>query len=149
MRGLGNDFVVIDAVHQPITLTPARIRFLADRHLGTGYDPLPLVEPARHPGSISAIVEGQRSEVRGQRLEKTEPLGRFAPGKGRKTGRWVSLSSVLSNLCLLMGASRRIREETGRWVSLFSVLSNLCLLMCAGVSLSSVLSNFCYLTSVL
>jgi diaminopimelate epimerase len=50
MHGLGNDFVVIDAVHQPITLTPAQIRFLADRHFGIGCDQLLLVEPARHPG---------------------------------------------------------------------------------------------------
>jgi diaminopimelate epimerase len=44
MHGLGNDFVVIDGVRQNITLTPERVRFLADRHFGVGFDQLLLVE---------------------------------------------------------------------------------------------------------
>lgn len=44
MHGLGNDFVVIDAIHQTIKLTPEQIRFIADRHLGVGCDQLLLVE---------------------------------------------------------------------------------------------------------
>lgn len=44
MHGLGNDFVVIDAIHQVIALAPAQIRSLADRHFGVGFDQLLLVE---------------------------------------------------------------------------------------------------------
>lgn len=44
MHGLGNDFVVIDAINQSITLTSEQIRFLADRHFGVGCDQLLLVE---------------------------------------------------------------------------------------------------------
>lgn len=44
MHGLGNDFVVIDAINQSINLTPEQIRFLADRHFGVGFDQLLLVE---------------------------------------------------------------------------------------------------------
>lgn len=44
MHGLGNDFVVIDAVTQQIALTPERIRKLGDRHFGIGFDQLLLVE---------------------------------------------------------------------------------------------------------
>ncbi len=44
MHGLGNDFVVIDAVNQEVALTPAQVRFLADRHVGVGCDQLLLVE---------------------------------------------------------------------------------------------------------
>jgi len=44
MHGAGNDFVVIDGVTTPVTLTPAQIRFLADRHFGIGADQLLLVE---------------------------------------------------------------------------------------------------------
>lgn len=46
MQGLGNDFVVIDAVRQCISLSPVQIRFLADRHFGIGCDQLLLVESA-------------------------------------------------------------------------------------------------------
>lgn len=44
MHGLGNDFVVIDAINQSISLTAENIRFLADRHFGVGCDQLLLVE---------------------------------------------------------------------------------------------------------
>jgi diaminopimelate epimerase len=44
MHGLGNDFVVIDGVRQSISLTPAQLRFLGDRHFGVGCDQILLVE---------------------------------------------------------------------------------------------------------
>jgi diaminopimelate epimerase len=49
MHGLGNDFVVIDAVNQSVHLTAMQIRFIADRHLGIGCDQLLLVEPPDRP----------------------------------------------------------------------------------------------------
>ena len=49
MHGLGNDFVVIDAVRQAVALTPDDIRRLADRHFGIGFDQLLLVEPPGRP----------------------------------------------------------------------------------------------------
>jgi diaminopimelate epimerase len=50
MHGLGNDFVVIDAINQSVSLTPAQIRRLADRHYGIGCDQLLLVEAATVAG---------------------------------------------------------------------------------------------------
>lgn len=48
MHGLGNDFVVIDHINQQFSLGPAKIRALADRHYGVGFDQLLLVEaPAK------------------------------------------------------------------------------------------------------
>ena len=44
MHGLGNDFVVIDAVNQVVQLTGDQVRFIADRHFGIGCDQLLLVE---------------------------------------------------------------------------------------------------------
>lgn len=49
MHGLGNDFVVIDAIHQDVTLNAGQIRFLADRHFGVGCDQVLLVEPPQSP----------------------------------------------------------------------------------------------------
>lgn len=40
MHGAGNDFVVLDAIDQPLQLNPAQIRLLADRHRGVGFDQL-------------------------------------------------------------------------------------------------------------
>lgn len=49
MQGVGNDFVVIDAIRQHISLSPEQIRFLADRHFGVGCDQLLLVEKPTLP----------------------------------------------------------------------------------------------------
>ncbi len=51
MHGLGNDFVVIDAISQSIKLTAANIQEIADRHFGVGCDQLLLVEK---PGQAQA-----------------------------------------------------------------------------------------------
>ena len=47
MQGLGNDFVVIDAMRTPFTLSPAAIRRIADRRFGVGCDQVLVVEPPR------------------------------------------------------------------------------------------------------
>ena len=44
MHGLGNDFVVINAIDQDVNLSAAQIRRLADRRYGVGCDQLLLVE---------------------------------------------------------------------------------------------------------
>ena len=49
MHGLGNDFVVIDLVTQRFRLTPAHVKYLADRHFGIGCDQLLVVEPPQTP----------------------------------------------------------------------------------------------------
>jgi diaminopimelate epimerase len=49
MHGLGNDFVVVDAVNQDIDLQPAQARFLADRHFGVGCDQILVVEKSARP----------------------------------------------------------------------------------------------------
>jgi diaminopimelate epimerase len=49
MQALGNDFVVIDAINQTVSLTPQQIQQIADRRLGIGCDQVLLVESARDP----------------------------------------------------------------------------------------------------
>jgi diaminopimelate epimerase len=50
MHGLGNDFVVLDGIRQPVSLTPDQLRYLADRHFGVGCDQILLVEAPGQPG---------------------------------------------------------------------------------------------------
>lgn len=50
MHGLGNDFVVIDAIHQDVNLTPDQVRSLANRRFGVGCDQVLLVEQAKTQG---------------------------------------------------------------------------------------------------
>lgn len=49
MHGLGNDFMVIDGVGQKVRLSPEKIRQLADRHFGIGFDQLLIVEAPERP----------------------------------------------------------------------------------------------------
>jgi diaminopimelate epimerase len=49
MHGLGNDFVVFNAIAQQISLSAEQIRLLADRNFGVGCDQVLLVEAARMP----------------------------------------------------------------------------------------------------
>ncbi|MBN7768552.1 diaminopimelate epimerase [Marinobacter daepoensis] len=49
MHGLGNDFMVVDAISQPFRLSTDTIRELADRHFGVGFDQLLVVEPPGLP----------------------------------------------------------------------------------------------------
>jgi diaminopimelate epimerase len=46
MQGAGNDFVVLDETQQPLGLSVAQYRFLADRHFGVGADQILSVRPA-------------------------------------------------------------------------------------------------------
>jgi diaminopimelate epimerase len=50
MQGLGNDFVVIDAINQAFEMTPERARVLADRRFGVGCDQILIVAPSSLPG---------------------------------------------------------------------------------------------------
>ena len=49
MHGLGNDFVVIDAISQNVMLRAEQIRRMGDRHTGIGFDQLLIVEPPSRP----------------------------------------------------------------------------------------------------
>src|SRR4051812_5233564 len=51
MHGQGNDFVVLDGVREPVTLSAEQVRRLADRHLGVGFDQLLLVEKPASPAN--------------------------------------------------------------------------------------------------
>ncbi len=49
MQGLGNDFMVVDTISQPVFFSESQIRRLSDRHYGVGFDQLLLVEPPQQP----------------------------------------------------------------------------------------------------
>jgi len=45
MHGLGNDFVVVDARAEPVSVPAALARALADRHRGVGFDQMAVILP--------------------------------------------------------------------------------------------------------
>lgn len=50
MHGLGNDFVVLNAISQRVDLTPEQVRWIADRRFGIGCDQVLIVEASTEPG---------------------------------------------------------------------------------------------------
>src|SRR3970282_1943779 len=77
MHGLGNDFVVLEALARPLALTLDQLRRIADRHFGVGCDQILQVEPPRQPdtdfyyriftpdgGEVEQCGNGARSFVR-------------------------------------------------------------------------------------
>jgi diaminopimelate epimerase len=53
MHGVGNDFIVLDAPADPALLTAQRLRSLADRRTGIGFDQALVLEPARRAGTAA------------------------------------------------------------------------------------------------
>ncbi|MBT3622982.1 MAG: diaminopimelate epimerase [Gammaproteobacteria bacterium] len=51
MHGLGNDFMMVDLISQPIALNPELIKELSDRRFGIGFDQLLTVRPPARPDS--------------------------------------------------------------------------------------------------
>ncbi|MGB8338904.1 MAG: diaminopimelate epimerase [Burkholderiales bacterium] len=49
MQGLGNDFVMFDAINQRVELSPDQLRHIADRRFGIGCDQILLVEKPSAP----------------------------------------------------------------------------------------------------
>ena len=49
MHGLGNDFMVIDAISQRVRVNADLVRQLSDRNFGVGFDQMLLVEPPSDP----------------------------------------------------------------------------------------------------
>ena len=46
MHGLGNDFVIFDAVNQDVVLSAEQLRWIANRRLGVGCDQILIITPA-------------------------------------------------------------------------------------------------------
>jgi diaminopimelate epimerase len=51
MQGVGNDFVVVDAVNQQVALDADTVKHIADRHFGVGCDQILLIERPRTRGT--------------------------------------------------------------------------------------------------
>ena len=83
MQGLGNDFMVIDAINQCIELSPQQIKRLSDRHFGIGFDQLLLVEkPASENADFKyRIFNADGGEV-GQCGNGARCFARFVRDKG-------------------------------------------------------------------
>jgi diaminopimelate epimerase len=63
MHGLGNDFILIDACNKTIDLNKTFVKFLANRHLGIGFDQLLLIEKSSVADFACRIFNSDGSEA--------------------------------------------------------------------------------------
>jgi len=114
MHGLGNDFVVIDAVNQPVTLDAGTIRRLADRHFGIGCDQVLVVEPP--PGPVAdfryRIFNADGSEV-AQCGNGARCFARFVRAKGLTDRDEVRVMTAAGLMTLTLIDGDQVRVEMG------------------------------------
>jgi diaminopimelate epimerase len=102
MHGLGNDFVVIDAVRQHINLTTDAIKTLADRNLGIGCDQVLLIEP---PSDKNIDFNYRIFNCDGSEVEQC--------GNGaRCMGRFIADQQLSGKKTVLLQTKNRIMEVT-------------------------------------
>ena len=116
MHGLGNDFVVIDAIRQDITLAAAHMRHLADRHFGIGCDQVLLVEPPSEPEQALfryRIFNADGSEVE-QCGNGARCFARFVREQGLTDAREIPVETLGGRLVLHVEADERVRVNMGQ-----------------------------------
>lgn len=115
MHGLGNDFVVIDAIHQQVSLTPEQVRFLADRRFGIGCDQLLLVERASQPAVDFRyrIFNADGGEVQ-QCGNGARCFARFVRDKGLTRKDVIAVETAAGNITLYIEPSGEVRVNMGR-----------------------------------
>ncbi len=114
MQALGNDFVVIDAIRQPVALDSPRARKLADRHFGVGCDQVLIVEPAN--GSDAdfryRILNADGSEV-GQCGNGARCFAKFVRDKGLTDKTEIVVETLSGRLTLRIDRAGEVTVNMG------------------------------------
>lgn len=114
MHGLGNDFVVFDAITQSVNLSPEQIRLIADRHFGVGCDQLLLVETAQQPDVDFRyrIFNADGGEVQ-QCGNGARCFARFVRDKGLSDKESIVVETASGVITLTIEADGQVRVNMG------------------------------------
>lgn len=115
MHGLGNDFMVIDAINQQITLSAEQIRQLGDRHFGVGFDQLLLVEP---PRDVGAEFQYRIFNCDGYEVEQcgngARCFARFVTDKGLTKSKDIVVDTNSGRISLRLQENDQVTVDMGR-----------------------------------
>lgn len=114
MQGLGNDFIVIDAVSHPVKITAGQIRFLSDRHFGVGCDQVLIIEPA-HDSSMDffyRIFNADGGEVE-QCGNGARCFVRYVHDKGLTCKTDITVGTISGNIHPRIEADGQISVDMG------------------------------------
>jgi diaminopimelate epimerase len=114
MHGIGNDFVVFDATRQALTLTPAQLRFIAERRFGIGCDQILYVEAPKQDGVDFAyrIFNADGSEVE-QCGNGARCFARFVRDHGLSAKEELVVSTRAGIIRLYLQADGQVKVNMG------------------------------------
>lgn len=115
MHGLGNDFVVFDAISQQITLDETQLRAIADRRFGVGCDQILLVERARNHDTEFhyRIFNADGGEVE-QCGNGARCFARFVHDKGLSANTELAVGTAAGNIRLYLETNGEVRVNMGQ-----------------------------------
>ncbi len=115
MHGLGNDFMVIDAINQAIELNPEQIRQWADRHFGIGFDQLLIVEPPKTADTLFTyrIFNADGGEVE-QCGNGARCFARYVHDKGLTAEKEIPVGTASGRIVLHITDSGDVTVDMGR-----------------------------------
>lgn len=115
MHGLGNDFMVIDAIRQSVTFTPEQIMQLARRDTGVGFDQCLLIEPSSNLDIdfFYRIYNADGSEV-GQCGNGARCLARFVQHYGLSSQKVITVATRTTRMSLQINEDDTVTVDMGR-----------------------------------
>ncbi len=112
MQGLGNDFMVINAIETAVHLTAAQIQAWSNRYTGVGFDQLLLLGKSQHADFSYRIFNADGSEV-AQCGNGARCIGRFITEKGLSTKLKISLETKAGILYLWLKEPGTVSVDMG------------------------------------
>lgn len=114
MHGLGNDFVVLDGLENPVKLKRDRIQAIADRRTGIGCDQVLLLEPSSVPGAQARLrifnADGGEAEQCGNGVRC---VAEYLRCRGYVNGDEVKLQSKGGLIRVISAGDHRYRVDMG------------------------------------
>lgn len=114
MQGLGNDFVVIDAINQSIDLSADQVRHIANRRFGVGCDQLLLVES---PLSAQAEFRYRIYNADGGEVEQcgngARCFARFVRDKGLTGNDRITVETMSGLITLVIQDDGQVTVDMG------------------------------------
>ena len=114
MQALGNDFVVLDFISNPITLTNDQANRIADRHFGIGCDQILIVEHSDKPNIDFKyrIMNADGSEV-GQCGNGARCFARFVLDNNLTNKTDISVETITGEMRLLAQDDGQVQVNMG------------------------------------
>lgn len=114
MHGLGNDFMVIDAINQSIDLKPHDIAALSHRDTGIGFDQCLLIQKSTTAGVdfFYRIFNANGQEV-GQCGNGARCLARFAEHYGLTDKQCITVATKTTRMHLTLNSDKTVTVDMG------------------------------------